>query len=680
MGFTPKNVDDRTFEDLVAEAKRRIVAYNPEWTDHNESDPGITMMQLFAWLTETTLFRLNRVPDERMYVSFLNLMGVSPAAAASAVALVSFDVTAGSGARTYQPSELSLSASSEEGEVPFEPDAPVPLIGAAIGAVLVDDGISPERLDVTAQNSARAAYQPFGSTRMRDRALYLGLNAGATILPPGTSAEVQLLVVVDEQASPLVIASTSFGVVNAPLEGDLTWEAETGADVWQQLKLIRDETGSLKRDGLVTLEIPGTITLTQNIEAGDKGAKPRFWIRARAAQGSEPERRSILYVSVNGARARQWRTFSNELLFPGSDGTPRQERRVLHPPILLDENSLPEIEINEPDALGNLSWVKWTYVESLETRALGGVVQSELVPLRVFTVSPDRSSVKFGDGRDGLIPVRGANNIRVTYRSGGGQQGNVGSDKISLASSPRFVEKVNQPDPASAGTDEEPVADAMRRAPDELRAGTRAVTAKDFETIAENDGGAKRAIAVNRHNPMLPDVPLTGALTLVIVPPRIGDERALVPTQGLLDAVSRAVEPKRVLTIELFVVAPVYEVIDVDLELDVRSSGEAGAVRKAVDLAIRTYFDPVVGGPAGDVAPDGTQQPGEGWPLGGVVSYGELLSTVLRVNGVVAVKSMTLFHEGDRQPPCADVPLDAKLALVESGRVDIKINAPEVRR
>jgi predicted phage baseplate assembly protein len=76
--FTPKNVDDRTFEDLVAEAKQRIAAYLPEWTDHNESDPGIALVQLFAWLTETSLFRLNQVPDDRMYVSFLDLIGFAP--------------------------------------------------------------------------------------------------------------------------------------------------------------------------------------------------------------------------------------------------------------------------------------------------------------------------------------------------------------------------------------------------------------------------------------------------------------------------------------------------------------------------------------------------------------------------------------------------------------------------
>ena len=46
------NLDDRTFEQLYQELRRRIPAYAPEWTDHNDSDPGITLMQMFSWLAE----------------------------------------------------------------------------------------------------------------------------------------------------------------------------------------------------------------------------------------------------------------------------------------------------------------------------------------------------------------------------------------------------------------------------------------------------------------------------------------------------------------------------------------------------------------------------------------------------------------------------------------------------
>ena len=54
-------LDDRRFEELFKDAQRRIPRYTPEWTDLNDSDPGITLVQLFAWLAEMLLYRLNRV-------------------------------------------------------------------------------------------------------------------------------------------------------------------------------------------------------------------------------------------------------------------------------------------------------------------------------------------------------------------------------------------------------------------------------------------------------------------------------------------------------------------------------------------------------------------------------------------------------------------------------------------
>lgn len=70
------NLDDRSFEDIVQEAIRLIPQYCPEWTNHNRSDPGVTLIELFAWMTEMTLYRLNRVP-EKNFLAFLELMGIA---------------------------------------------------------------------------------------------------------------------------------------------------------------------------------------------------------------------------------------------------------------------------------------------------------------------------------------------------------------------------------------------------------------------------------------------------------------------------------------------------------------------------------------------------------------------------------------------------------------------------
>lgn len=73
MSLKLPNLDDRTYEDLVAEALRMIPTYAPEWTNHNPSDPGITLIELFAYLTEMLLYRLNRITDANK-AKFLKLL------------------------------------------------------------------------------------------------------------------------------------------------------------------------------------------------------------------------------------------------------------------------------------------------------------------------------------------------------------------------------------------------------------------------------------------------------------------------------------------------------------------------------------------------------------------------------------------------------------------------------
>src|SRR5262249_41514314 len=94
MPLEPPNLDTRTFEQLVAEARLRIPRYTPEWTDFNESDSGITLLELFAWLTEMMLYQLNQVP-QLSYIKFLQLIGLELRPAQPATAHLTFTATAG---------------------------------------------------------------------------------------------------------------------------------------------------------------------------------------------------------------------------------------------------------------------------------------------------------------------------------------------------------------------------------------------------------------------------------------------------------------------------------------------------------------------------------------------------------------------------------------------------------
>ena len=86
-------LDDRHFQDIVDEAKKRIPYYIEEWTDHNVSDPGVTLIELFAWMTDTILYRLNQIPDLH-YVKFMEMLGMRLQEPVPARAMVTFWLSA----------------------------------------------------------------------------------------------------------------------------------------------------------------------------------------------------------------------------------------------------------------------------------------------------------------------------------------------------------------------------------------------------------------------------------------------------------------------------------------------------------------------------------------------------------------------------------------------------------
>src|ERR1700704_1281913 len=115
MSFRPPRLDDRSYDDLVAELVARIPAHTPEWTNPRAGDPGRTLIELFAWLGDALLYRANLIP-ERQRLTFLRLLGVPlrPARPARGMVTVSFREGETVAALAIKPT-VSLT-----GPVPFE--------------------------------------------------------------------------------------------------------------------------------------------------------------------------------------------------------------------------------------------------------------------------------------------------------------------------------------------------------------------------------------------------------------------------------------------------------------------------------------------------------------------------------------------------------------------------------
>ena len=109
MALISPILDDRTYDQLRQELVERIPAYAPEWTNHNESDPGIALLELFAYLGEAVLYQFNQIPDATL-VAFLRLLGVVPRTARPAHALVATNTELAAGVAIPRDSEAKAGA------------------------------------------------------------------------------------------------------------------------------------------------------------------------------------------------------------------------------------------------------------------------------------------------------------------------------------------------------------------------------------------------------------------------------------------------------------------------------------------------------------------------------------------------------------------------------------------
>jgi predicted phage baseplate assembly protein len=258
--------------------------------------------------------------------------------------------------------------------------------------------------------------------------------------------------------------------------------------------------------------------------------------------------------------------------------------------------------------------------------------------------------VRFGDGKNGAIPAanldnRNANVVALQYSYGGGSRGNVPARAIKtpLTSLTGIDEsKVSNLLAAIGGRDEQSIDDAKKRAPALLRANSRAVTAGDFEELAKQVGSVRRANAMPLYHPRFPGVSIAGVVTVIVVPDNALDRPT--PSQETLNAVCAYLNQRRLLTTEVYVVAPTYVSVQVEVTVVAGMTADAAQLKIAIEAALQTYFHPLRGG-----------DDGLGWPFGGTIFFSKVYHRVLSIPGVERVETLAIRLDGDLTLPCTDV-------------------------
>ncbi|BCW37835.1 hypothetical protein StoSoilA2_38910 [Arthrobacter sp. StoSoilA2] len=133
MSLPVPNLDDRSFADLVAGARERIQQIAPEWTDLSVHDPGITIVEAFAYLTDTLMYRLNRVPD-KLYAVYLNLLGTSLYPPSTAETMLEFSRSSATGTSAVQ--EIRIPRGTQVSCPPGVPGSPQPVFTTTAAATL----------------------------------------------------------------------------------------------------------------------------------------------------------------------------------------------------------------------------------------------------------------------------------------------------------------------------------------------------------------------------------------------------------------------------------------------------------------------------------------------------------------------------------------------------------------
>ena len=640
------NLDDHTYDSILAEMRARIARYTPEWkpvwTDVNDSDPGITMLQVFAWLSDMLTYRMNQVPDLN-YLKFLQLIGIELRPAQPAYAEITFPVIATFTApTTIVPIRTQVTAETPGGGPPlvFEADRSLVALTAKLVSLLAYDGYSFSL--VTDANEAASGFQPFGPLANADSALLFGFDYAG----PFPKTEFTLFAWVGEESGSQSAVTCGLPSSTAFAPATLVWEFWDGLS-WAGLVLLKDDTLALTRTGEIILSVPETISAKTTFAPE---TRQLYWIRARVAKSQYERPPRLAAIRTNTMRLTQMETVVNEVL-GGSNGRRDQVFRLENVPVL--EGSL-VLEIDQGSG-----YEAWTEVDDFFASGPNDLH---------YTLNRTTGEIRFGDGFNGAIPIAAVNNpgsnvVATQYRYGGGTKGNVpGGTLNALRNAVTGIDDngITNLMPSFGGTDEETLDLAKRRAPMALRSQCRAVTAGDFEYFAMQAGNVARARALPLFHPDFPGVQIPGVITVVIVPDSASP--APMPSDGLLRTVCAYLDQRRLLTTEVHVVPPTYQKVSVAVDVIASDTADLAQVKRDISSSLLDYLHPLRGG-----------EDGQGWPFGGTIYFSRIFQRVLSVAGVDTVERVVITLDGLEQPECKDVPIENG-ALVYSLSHDVSVN------
>jgi hypothetical protein len=731
MPLSVPALDDRTYQQLVAEALRRIPVHNPAWNNFNDSDPGMTLLQLFAFMHESVLYRVNAFP-ERNRLKFLSLLGITLQPAAPATGLVTIQNERGPLTSATVPRNLEVRAgpirfrttsgldvlpvearvfskhklpeprtSDEQAELDtyrllyedlLESPSVSPAFYATTPLAPPDPGDpQPPVLDIADETVDRCLWiallarpkERVDAARLAIAGKALTIGVMPALAPEGVTLRP------GQEAPTTTVRRIDWEIARPPALGMLPSDPSGRTAAYAPLD-VRTTVDVLAVPGLVEVVLPSTIEpLWQNLEPAEEGTgdfppsladtdlgdRVVTWLRLRvsAPGGAAPPQSRVSWLGINAATVEQRVPVTGEVLGVGT-GEPDQTFVLANGPVIPssvtltveDDRETPQRWDPIDDLLAAAPEVKLSDAPPPLVLASGkGRRKSPAELVNVYLLDPESREVRFGDGAHGRRPQPGRR-IVASYAYGGGRSGNVGVGAINRAPELPAGFKVANPLRTWGGADREDQASAERRIPSVVKHRDRLVSTDDFHDVTWRTPGVElgRVEILPLYDAEDDREGIPGTVTVVVVPKvDLLHPDAPEPDQLFLQTVCRHLQPRRLVTTELFVRGPIYRDLYVSVGIQVLTGQETGPVVEAVKQALRTFLSPLRGG-----------RNGEGWPLGGPVLAREIEAMVARVDGVRLIQDDALLGG-----PTGGATLQFELRSLELPRLaglSVQIGAP----
>lgn len=647
-------LDDSSYDDLRKRLVDRIPVFNPEWTDHNPSDPGITLLELFAYLGEHVIHRFNQIP-ETTYIEYLNLLQIPRRAAEPSKSLIHFE------SESLPSSPINSGSQLSAGKIKYEINSVIDVWPIQCKAVLKANAPLPEiesdeysqvELAMDALGAEEGA-QPVGyeligianehtrdvvdASNTVDEMIWVAVlnNADQTnsevlqsmresgaILNIGFSPDQEPPEVEDIEPCPGPNAQSVAGAVQWQVSSDQVIDTEEPN--YLACALAGDSTSGLRNEGIVRVKIPNNVGNFKYLDEDVRGAgdlppvldeeeeeKLLFWIRAFRLDDDAFD--LVRFMDINISDCVQKVTAAPEYLGVGN-AQPDQQVKLSNVPIVAETLVL-EVE-------GLNGWQPWIEVDGFHSS------KQDDPHYRLDRIS---GLVTFGAKK---VPQIGQRIRAKSYQFGGGRSGNVAVGAINkITGSPGVG--VSNPLPAFGGEDDETLADSLARMPDEVRRKDRAVTSDDFKELAVITPGAgiQRAETLDLFRPKTRENNAAGVVSVVVLPEQPADpSQPPIPSRTQLNRVCQWLDQRRLVTTEVYVIPPVYRSVAVAVGLKVKAGFSVDAVRVWVETVLRQYLAPL--------PPFGAN--GNGWPLGRPIHAPELEAAVLQVEGVEYLEGLNI--------------------------------------